>query len=474
MEKQKTFNQFLLFVSLIGIAFFCFNLFVLRSDLKALYDYKRLFVIVTITICVCVLLFSSKYRACVINQFLNLPTSILYLLTGVLVSAIIANLTGYYFLRAQTDFFYFLGLALLTANLAMVTKKLRLISYAFFTLFVVLGFASVVIGHWATIYYLKMAPTIHSLISFTNPRMLNQLLIWTLIPTLYLAIVTTKHKSRRWLAMIPPSLNFSIMFALDARGFAVSGFGAVILWILIDKPIRFKIVSITLISLLLGYAIKTIFLSPLPQYLYLGVLTDDLFAIRTNGADRIAVWLEAIRMLSFWGHGGDTYVCNATITGRPHNSLLLVAINWGMIAAVCYIGLMFNSFIFVLKSRQRKIIVTGVTLLSGFAYSLVSGVLDSPLSQLIAVISIALFWRTIYSSSAKIVFDLPLSGFTQLISHTALIFCSFLFIGLVGYKVYLRIDNNFYREISPPKYIPQFWLGQNCINSLPKLDVQAK
>lgn len=118
--------------------------------------------------------------------------------------------------------------------------------------------------------------------------------------------------------------------------------------------------------------------------------------------------------------------------------------------------------------------LAGITMLSGFAYSLVSGVLDSPLSQLGAVLAIALFWGEIYRRKPK---TLQTSGVNKLAvrgAHGLLMLSALLFIGLVGYKVYLRIENNSYRHIEQPRYNPQFWLGQNCMDAAPKIGVKAR
>ncbi len=472
-QSSNLFNRGLLFFSLAGIAFFCFLFFAFSSDAKSLYDTKRLFVVLVTGLSTVGVLFSAQYRERVIEQIFSLSRPVKYLLSVIGLSAIFANATGWYFLRAQTDFFYFIGLAILTFNLALVVPKYRSASYAFYALFVVFSFVSVAMGHLGSVFILDTQPTVFSIVNFTNPRMLNQLMIWTLIPTLYMAIIARRHVKRGWMAMIPLSLNFAIMFASDARGFAISAIGSVVIWASVDPYLRRDIIRKTVQALIAGYLIKFVFLSPLPAYIVLGELADIL-EVRADSSGRIALWKEAISMITVFGHGGDTFVCNSTAHARPHNSVLLMAVSWGVIAALSYIGLMLYGFTSILKEKNRKVMVAGITMLSGFAYSLVSGVLDSPLSQLGAVLAIALFWGEIYRRKR---YTLKTSGANRLAvrsAHGLLMLSALLFIGLVGYKVYLRIENNAYRHIEQPTYNPQFWLGQNCMDAARKIGMKDR
>lgn len=472
-QSSNLFNRGLLFFSLAGIAFFCSLFFAFSSDAKSLYDTKRLFVVLVTGLSTAGILFSAQYRLRVIDQLFSLSRPVKYLLSFIGLSAIFANATGWYFIRAQTDFFYFIGLAIFTFNLALVIPKYRSASYAFYALFAVFSFISAAMGHLGSVFILDTPPTVYSIVNFTNPRMLNQLMIWTLIPTLYMAIIAHRHVKRGWMAMIPLSLNFAIMYASDARGFAIAALGAIALWAYIDAYWRREIIRKTVLALIIGYLIKFVLLSPLPAYWALGDL-DNMLMLRTDSSGRIALWKEAITMITVFGHGGDTFVCNSSANARPHNSVLLMAVSWGMIAALSYVGLMLYGFTSILKEKNRKIMLAGITMLSGFAYSLVSGVLDSPLSQLGAVLAIALFWGEIYRRKPK---TLQTSGVNKLAvrgAHGLLMLSALLFIGLVGYKVYLRIENNSYRHIEQPRYNPQFWLGQNCMDAAPKIGVKAR
>ncbi|GAB7219402.1 hypothetical protein VcTj87_12230 [Vibrio comitans] len=92
-------------------------------------------------------------------------------------------------------------------------------------------------------------------------------------------------------------------------------------------------------------------------------------------------------------------------------------------------------------------------MLSGIAYSLVSGVLDSPFSQMLACITLSMIWSATiktkeYSKRWGII----------------LIITSVLVIILTTGRLSERISNNFYQDeqYAPEVYAPQFWLGNNC------------
>ncbi|EAS41448.1 hypothetical protein C9J48_04900 [Photobacterium profundum] len=445
--------------SLIGIAFFSFNLFVLKDDIKGLYDYKRIFVCFLLIVMSIHVLLHHEFRYKIIHQFNSLSQKVKVLFVIFFSSAAIANLFGLYFYRAQEDYFYFIGLMLFCAVISMVCYQGRTRIFIYFTLISYLLFFSVILGHWVAVAY-DIELSFHSIISFANPRMLNQVQSWIIIPVMYFTIIAIRQSKTYILAILPLALNFAIIIALDGRGIAVSSITAILLWAWFDKSLRKMILSVFFHSLIAGFIIKLALLSPLPEYLVLGISPDAWTNIRTTDAGRLAVWIEALQMVSFLGHGGDAFICNSTTFGRPHNSILLILVNWGVISAISYSLLLLYAFKTIYLTKHRLIRVSGLSMLSGFAYSLVSGVVDSPLSQLTGAISIALFWASCQHFKRCEVNNVAITRITE--KHFILILCSVLTIGLVGNKVYQRIDNNHYRGMPIGK--TQFWVGQNCID----------
>ncbi|CAM3179469.1 hypothetical protein VIRA109638_16070 [Vibrio rarus] len=200
--------------------------------------------------------------------------------------------------------------------------------------------------------------------------------------------------------------------------------------------------------------IKLLFISPLPGFL----MGKEwlLPEIRTTTSDRIALWLHALDIATFFGNGGDYFVCHSELSPkRPHNSMLLILVNWGVIPLACYVLLIIKLLIKTVNCKNSKTISIGSTLLGGIAYSFISGVLDSPLSQILACITLAMFWISIKNTSNNI---------NSTSSHYFIIITCIIIVTLVSHKVSIRIANDFYQDEKyiPEVYAPQFWLGNNC------------
>ncbi|GAM69845.1 hypothetical protein JCM19236_5143 [Vibrio sp. JCM 19236] len=390
---------------------------------------------------------SSQQRAQTLSQISSIDKRILSLLGTLLLFAIIANLVGYYPIRGFIDLSYYLGLLLLCTTLTL-NKHNKLI-FELIALISALCFLSVFLGFVVSILY-GDGETVWTILSYTNPRMMNQVQVWLIAPSLYLVLVSRSLK-----AWIPLLLNFALIFALQARGLAVASITGLLLWAVLDKKHRARIIKTVALAIALGYAIKWLFLAPFPAYILTGELLPPPL-LRTSDSGRIEMWTFVFQHLSFWGNGGDAFACNSPFNARPHNSVLLVAFNWGILSAICFVALIAKLLIKVTHVQDIKARLWGITLLSGVAYSFISGVLDSPFSQLLALITIALFWQSTG----------PKARYKALQwQHLMLLLLGLLIASITTQRVLDRIDNNFFlaEEYIPEVYTPQFWFGNNCL-----------
>ncbi|WP_156895998.1 O-antigen ligase family protein [Vibrio ezurae] len=359
--------------------------------------------------------------------------------------AFFADVLGMFPYKAIPLYFYFFGLCFLT--LAFSLERPSAISFRLFSWIIGLCFFSVFIGHTVATFYGE-GSTIFMILSYVNPRFLNQVQVWLIIPSLYIALV-----SKQRMAYLFPVLNFAMMFALDARGLAIASFGGVVLWMMIEKHQRWHIAKTTIISLVIGLMVAVIFLTPLPSYLVHGDLSRSLLDMRDTTNGRLLVWRNAIEMSQFWGLGGDGYICTSILEIRPHNSVLSVLLNWGAVPAICYLALVFILLKQVVFERSRRYRIIGLSLLSGLALSLVSAVLDSPFSLLLACLFTGWFCGRTQCATAK--------GY-PLWRHGLLIVTSMLVVTSIAYKVTDRVKNDFYLAQVGEVLVPQFWLGNNC------------
>ncbi|MEZ8989095.1 hypothetical protein FCV82_06560 [Vibrio breoganii] len=433
------------FTALTVIALFSLNLILLPDQQVLMYDSKRLFVCGLICFVAILALVSSAFRQRIIERYVQCTTFVRYLIAIFFICALIADIFGLYPSKAIVLYFYFCGFFVLT--LAFSLGKPAAVSFRLIQLITLLCFISVLIGY-SVATFIGEGATIRTILSYVNPRFLNQIQVWMIIPSLYVVLVSKKRASYLF-----PILNFAMMFALDARGLAIATFGGLLLWMFVDRKQSLKIAKITCISIFTGLAVSFVLLSPLPSYLLHGEGSRSLLDMRDTTQDRIGLWLYAVDMSRFWGLGGDGYVCTSIREIRPHNSVLKILLNWGAIPAVCYVILVFILLKQVLQEKNYRYRIIGLTLLSGLALSLVSSVLDSPFSLLLA--SMFAGW---FCGRRKI----SLATKEHKLAHRLLIVVCLLSVASISYKAYDRIENGFYIDNIEPVRRPQFWLGNNC------------
>ncbi len=467
LSLTEQYPKFLLFFILIGSVLLSFTPYWL--DIVTLYDNKRFFIIFYLLVTALLILFSYSIREKIITSILKLSITSKILISIALSFAVIANFTSLYWIKSQAVIAYTLMLFLTTTLLVGVVLQYVNLIFRLYVWLTLSIFISVLLYHLIATW-LGYVPNYRYIFSFVNPRFINHVQIWLILPLLYWAW-TNKNSSNPWLFKIPIVLHFSLLFALDARGAFIAGLCGIALWIILSDEKEEKIKWL-LTLVILGLLVKWLLFTPLPQLIVQGSWPDGQGVIRVSDSNRINLWSNAIAMITFFGNGGDTFACNNDVIAHtPHNSILLIAIEWGVIPAISYIVLLLHAFYRVCKTANEETRVIGLTMLSGFAYSLISGPLNTPLSQGLAMISVALYWAALNAfsipdkNSQLKVFSPKISKFI----HIGLIFISIWALIFIGYKTYVRVENNQYRHIKPDLYKPQFWIEQNCIDAEPKI-----
>ncbi|WED21268.1 hypothetical protein L3Q72_11535 [Vibrio sp. JC009] len=454
------------FLPLVLLSFcaICLFSFSVASDAVGVFDLKRIFICVVVIANCLLLILSSSLKKQFLFRTKSIEKKTALLLTVFLFFVIISNtFFSLYFVRAQLDFFYLLGLALLTTTISTGTICDRQVIYRYFSAITTVLFLSVMAGHWVH-SSVETVPHIRSILNFANPRYINQIQIWLIVPALYLVLISYKRRGLKGslLPLLIASLHVAMGLALDARGFFLVSATSVLIWLFIDKTNRAALVKLLGLVFIAGMAIKYLLLTPFPFYLFNGYLPDSVYELRTTSSNRITVWKDLLGMASFWGHGGDAYVCNShpTVAG-PHNSLLLYLFNWGVVPALSYTLLVALLFFKVITTKMPSVRVAGLSVLAGLGYSLITGTLDLPLSQLMAVISLALFW---YKSAPKAPSTSAPPNAIDSASAKVLIILSLLVITTVSYRVYDRVSHNHYRHllVEDEKPRPQFWMENSC------------
>ncbi|PSW15810.1 hypothetical protein C9J01_01990 [Photobacterium rosenbergii] len=469
MLQKSTLDNILLFFVFVGVIYFSLNFNFSKSDIFLLYDSKRFYVITLILLSSLFILLNSKVRTSAINDIQSLSLWVkgvlLLLLSGVLISSI--NSENYLYTLNYN--LYYLGLFFLLCLMYQVLKKKKTGLYHLYAIISVLLFLSVAIAFWILVF-LDLKVNIHTILSFSNPRFLNQVQVWLIIPLLYLAVLNKKRNKTNILVSISLVVNVATIIATDARGISIAICATILLWIILDKSWRYLIIREALKYLIAGIIVKLAFLAPLPSYVFSDGLLD-FGSIRTDSPGRFQLWKDSISLINVWGQGGGYFICTSEYNfspryGHPHNSLLQIFIDWGIVTLIAYCFLLSTVLFAVIVTKRRNLRITGLALLAGFAYSFVSGVLVMPLSQLFAVLSIAIYWRCC-SISVQ-----PPKEYSQKAISTLFKVISIMIIFSLLYRGVERVD--FYRSgilnnelFEKQRTYTEFWLGYNCnIDSL--------
>ncbi|WGV99758.1 hypothetical protein QF117_17805 [Vibrio sp. YMD68] len=450
MKQAQLPNRILLSGIFIGCLFFSFNTVMTRGASLWMYDSKRLFVCaVIIVFCLGLTLFKN-HRLSFWSTFSIVTPLCTILVMSLFTFAAIANWQRVYVWSAQENFFYVLGLAIVATCLVPILRQHRVLVYQYFSWISVFLFLSIASVFWFRAYY-QLPDSIHSIL---NPRFINQVQIWVLIPIFYLTIICTRKQHYHYAMQILCALNVTTILATDAQGIATVGVIAILLWAWLEGNWRKEITLLLIQSIIFGAVFQFLLLSPVPEW----VLYGNAFTwstIKTESSGQVTLWLEAFSRTSFWGLGGDSFICLKESFSQPSSGSNWSHISWGLIPLFAYLILLIYGFRSVVKTKNQMVRVTGLSLMIGLSYSLFSGVLDSPISQLLGAFSIAMYWASMKPTPKKM-------HHATLYQHAVIISLSVLCIFFITNKVKQRVD--IYPQIQQATELKtQLWLGYQCL-----------
>ena len=464
MRDKSIFHSSIFYFVLIGLVYFCFNLHFTKNNIFLLYDSKRFYVAGTVVLSCAWVIVSKNIRYNIIMILRSLPMSIKLMLIVFALSVLISTFSSNKMVYSLYHLLYFFGLFLLCCILYQAAYNQVSKIYIFYVLLSFLLFISIGLAFWLSIYF-GLDVNINTILSFSNPRFLNQVQVWIIIPLLYLTVLALKRQKGNRIVSVALMLSVSVIIATDARGISIALIATVILWSFIDKTWRWQILLVSSKLVIAGFLLKIIFLSPLPSIIFSDG-TFDVISVRTHSSGRFQFWLDSLQHIKFWGNGSGFFICMSEYNkipyfGHPHNSILQILIEWGVLAVTSYCLLLASLLYKVFVTKRRIVRVSGLSLLAGFAYSFVSGVLVMPLSQLLAVLSIAVYWNRCTEQS-----DNRNGKYMGSLSMMLLLFSAITAFTLINRGIeraelyqsgFLQNENYDIQEVTP-----DFWLGYNC------------
>lgn len=231
---------------------------------------------------------------------------------------------------------------------------------------------------------------------FSNIRSFNQYQLWSLgIIALPLLAFELKKNVQRCL-YIALALWWVLLFYSASRGVLLAWFSGMLITAMVYKNIAHPFLKLQLISALTGYCAYYVLFTIMPALLHINIVTGTV--IRDTANDRIALWHQAFILIQenpIFGVGPMHYAWHNLTNGHPHNSILQLGSEWGLPATVIILilaGYGFYSWFKVFNSSQLEnkpksdytlAIVLFFTIITNALYSLVDGVIVSPISQVL-------------------------------------------------------------------------------------------
>ncbi|WP_024590623.1 MULTISPECIES: O-antigen ligase family protein [unclassified Pseudoalteromonas] len=285
---------------------------------------------------------------------------------------------------------------------------------------------------------------------FINIRFFNQVQVF-ILPFLVLLL---KFKSIQHIVFIILFLNLLLIFIGQARG-ALLSFLVFSIFALALKATLKKQVFIGLACFIL---------SCIAFYALDSLNKGGAEILRTSTSGRIDLWFNTLSSLSlkhlFIGNGPGVFemsLGSSAPFSHPHNSLIEILNEWGLIALICILTAVCTTFkkaITHLKCHKKDIITESLfySFAIGITYSLFSGVHVMPVSQTLLFIMWGLLLGRINKKSIQ---SISINKYLK-----ALVAILFVF----TWYLYLQKVISIYNNIDPDKgyiYGPRFWsVGQ--------------
>ena len=234
---------------------------------------------------------------------------------------------------------------------------------------------------------------------FTNVRSFNQYQLWSLgLIVLPLLAFDLKNNTRRWLHLALAGW-WVLLFYSASRGILLAWFAGMLTIAFVYRKLAWPFLRLQFINIIAGYCGYYVLFKVMPALLQTTLVTGTV--IRDTANDRIALWDQALILIKgfpIFGVGPMHYAWYNPTNGHPHNSVLQLAAEWGLPATLIVLTIAGNGMTCWLKrfnanklQTQSKLdnslldcnlaMILFFTLITNAAYSLVDGVIVSPISQ---------------------------------------------------------------------------------------------
>jgi len=268
---------------------------------------------------------------------------------------------------------------------------------------------------------------------FTNIRTFNQYQLWTLGFILLPLLCFELTKLKRLFLHVALTAWWVLLFYSASRGVLIAWVLAMCLTGLAYKQLAWPFLKLQLMHIIAGFISYQVLFKFIPS-INQSILVTQTVARQTT-QDRIALWEQAILLIKnypIFGVGPMHYAWFNKTNGHPHNSILQLASEWGLPATCIILGIsMYALYCWFQKFNHKQLqsmsphyknlsIILFFTIIANASYSLVDGVIVTPISQVLMFTMIGLMLGQ-YSSVTKDTFIRQKAKFSPWIAGLVLI-----------------------------------------------------
>jgi len=411
----------------------------------------------------------------VVNQFPVIVKSLLLFLLfiGILSSINADNPLLSMIEMGKFSLLFIACLAIAAAYIAAPNESQKIILFSIVTL-VLIHTTSVLTAYIAAITSSYNWHPHHLFLGFSNIRFFNQLQSWTL-PLIVLPLIIYAQKNKSYFAgiLFISACWWLLLLISGSRGTMLAMAIAMIASLVIYQKHAITWIRLQIIAAVTGTLLYIMLFYIVPLLLAIEI-SDTSITSSSSANARFYLWERAwyfIQQNPFLGIGPMNYACDPQnlIAAHPHNSVLQIAAEWGLPAAVITLFIFLYGLYFWIKRNNQPLpaeapfrldirIALFASLIAGTTHSLFSGVIVMPVSQIMMTLTIGWMIGIHHASRPR----LKKSNITTtLVPGIVIISVSFLVIGINQNpppKETMEAQNQV-----ASKFIPRFWQqGKMC------------
>jgi len=293
----------------------------------------------------------------------------------------------------------FAGLAYLTVfvtrlyheNSAQLIKRLTYILWGG----VLLSMVAFYVGYFTAIAFKTPVVWPAPITGFNNIRFFNQYQLWTLgLLALPLLTIDVNSKRARYCLHFGMVAWWVLLFHSASRGVLLAWIVGILITACIYRKLAWPFIRLQLIHITAGFFSYQVLFELIPLLRGFAVVTGTV--VRETTSDRIALWGQALRLIQehpLLGIGPMQFAWHSPISAHPHNSVLQLAAEFGLPAALLLLTITayglycwlkrFNITRLQSQNNQDRHLTIALlfTAVTNAAYSLVDGVIVMPISQ---------------------------------------------------------------------------------------------